>query len=384
MSVRTAFVTGAVLSAVVFVCGDTASFAQDLPDPQEEVLREAKVGVSPKRLLEYLRKNTGKDEDLLQLDRLIRQLGSEDFGRREEASARLAAVGTAALPALRQALNDKDAEIARRAKDCAEQIAADFNLAVPKAVVRLLVRHKPEGAVEALLGYLPFAAEESLEEEIWYALDALATRDGKVHPALARALGDALPARRAVAGCLVGRRGDAEQRTAARKLLADVVPAVRLRAAQGLLAAQDKEAVPALVELMSGASIELAWQAEELLRWVAGEKAPQVMLGAGAAEARRESHKAWQEWWRRHGPALDLAAVMKEPLRPGLVLLLHKGDDKTPGRVWLIGCDGTTRWELTGLSRPVQAQLLVGGRLLLAETVGDTPLPPAKEDEVRH
>ena len=38
--------------------------------------------------------------------------------------------------------------------------------------VRLLVRLQPDGAVAALLRYLPYVADEELEEEVWFGLDA--------------------------------------------------------------------------------------------------------------------------------------------------------------------------------------------------------------------
>ena len=48
-----------------------------------------------------------------EIQRLIRQLGSESFPEREAASQELAAVGEPALQALRAALQDTDAEIRR-------------------------------------------------------------------------------------------------------------------------------------------------------------------------------------------------------------------------------------------------------------------------------
>jgi hypothetical protein len=48
--------------------------------------------------------------------RLIRQLGDDEFAKRQEASKALEATGEPALPALRKALKDDDAEIRRRAE----------------------------------------------------------------------------------------------------------------------------------------------------------------------------------------------------------------------------------------------------------------------------
>jgi WD40 repeat protein len=56
------------------------------------------------------------------IDRLIKQLGSEDFNAREAASKALRAIGEPALPALRKAGESNDAEVRRRARDLADAI----------------------------------------------------------------------------------------------------------------------------------------------------------------------------------------------------------------------------------------------------------------------
>lgn len=51
----------------------------------------------------------------LEVLRLIRQLGSDDFDERESATARLKEIGASALPALQQARSSNDAEVRQRA-----------------------------------------------------------------------------------------------------------------------------------------------------------------------------------------------------------------------------------------------------------------------------
>jgi HEAT repeat protein len=41
--------------------------------------------------------------------------------------------------------------------------------------------------------------------------------------------------------------------------------------------------------------------------------------------------------------------------------------EEATGRVWLLGCDGVPRWQLRKLSYPVDARLMAGGRVLVAE-----------------
>ncbi len=58
------------------------------------------------------------------VEKLIAQLGSPDFKKREAASAELAKLDEKALPALRKAAKHSDAEVASRAKQAIEAIGA--------------------------------------------------------------------------------------------------------------------------------------------------------------------------------------------------------------------------------------------------------------------
>jgi HEAT repeat protein len=193
-------------------------------------------------------------------------------------------LGLIALTSLRQARKDENKEVVRRATECTKRIEKDSEVNLPLAVVRLLARRKPAELLETFLRFLPFTIDEKIEEEIYYALEAEATKVGKVHGALVKALKDELPARRAVAGCLLGRLGDEKQRKAVRNLLSDREPMVRLRSAQGLLAGKDKEAIPTLIGLLNGATVAVSWQAEELLHYVAGDETPTATIGSPRAQ----------------------------------------------------------------------------------------------------
>ncbi len=126
---------------------------------------------------------------------------------------------------------------------------------------------------------------------------------------------------------------------------------VRLRAAQGLLAAKDKASIPALIALLGDSPDELAWQAEELLRYAAGPRSPNFFVGRGDAKQRKSCHDAWIRWWSEKGPFLDLGDAERHHRRPGLVLVRGTSvPPDTEGYVdyyfWLTGCDGTVRWRM--------------------------------------
>src|SRR5204862_144774 len=130
---------------------------------------------------------------------------------------------------------------------------------------------------------------------------------------------DELPARRALAGCIVGRLGSREQREEVQRLLRDSETLVRLRAAQGLLAGEEMAGVSALIGVLDHRPVSLAWQAEELLHWVAGETAPKETVGAGATGA--ACRAAWERWWRERGVGLDVFRAYQSNRRPGLLFV---------------------------------------------------------------
>jgi HEAT repeat protein len=254
---RLLFVHGATCALALFLAPASRGADKTL-DPDEQLLKEAKIGTDNASLLAYLRAHSDKDDDLLHPERLIEQLGSAKFNDRELAGKKLLALELSALPALRAACKNQDLEIAKRAKACVKQIEKETRRSLALSAVKTIVKREALGSLEVLLRYLPFAVDEAVEKEIYYGLESLAIRDNKLDTALIKALADPLPARRAVAGCLVARLGNAEQRRAAVKLLRDKDAIVRLRAAQGLLAANEKAGIPALIELLEQPSVNMA------------------------------------------------------------------------------------------------------------------------------
>ena len=64
----------------------------------------------------------GRADDEKATRRLIDQLGSPRYRDREQAGRQLAALGTPALPGLREATRSPDAEVCRRAQQLVERI----------------------------------------------------------------------------------------------------------------------------------------------------------------------------------------------------------------------------------------------------------------------
>jgi HEAT repeat protein len=347
---------------------DAAVAAED-----EAVLDHAKMGSDAAALVEFFRKRTLRQADLQVIDALIKQLGSDRFREREQASRKLVEFGPGALDRLRLAARSSDQEVARRAELCVEMVTQYPGAALPTAALHLLGRRPAEEAVRVVLDYLPFADDARVEEEAVATLSILSVRSPGIDSALLDALKDAQPVRRAAAALVLGQVGAKDDCAAVRTALKDADARVRLRAAQGLLAARDKAALEPLIGLLAEGTAEQANQAEVLLQEAAGSAAPALTISDGSAEARRKTHDAWLTWWRERGSKEELAGPGAVVRQLGLTLVAELiGNNAGGNRVAEIALDGKNSWELTNLQGPIDAHMLPGGRVLIAEHNGQS------------
>jgi hypothetical protein len=333
----------------------------------EQMLREAGFATDGPGLLEFFRKRTLMPDARRRIESLLRQLGDNSFKVRSRASAELVAEGVIAIPFLRQAMRDKDLEVVYRAEECIRLIEEkEPRFGLPAAAARLLAVRKPAGALEVLLEYAPYAEDEVIGEEVLGALAALAAQDGKPDKTLIAALGDRQPQRRAVAVEALCRAGLAARSPEVRRLLKDSDSQVRLRAALALAAARERDALPVLIDLLAQLPQTGAWQAEDLLLRLAGEQAPLIDLGHDDA-AHRQCREAWLVWWREHGAQADLTRLdaTSRPFGYTLLVLLDEG------KVLELDHEDKPRLEISGLKLPLDAQMLPGDRVLIAEHAGD-------------
>jgi HEAT repeat protein len=312
-------------------------------------------------LLAMIRKRTLTPENEKKIAVLIKKLGDNVFDNRERAQTEVVSLGRIALPLLREAIHSKDLEIARRADECIQLIEKNPASGVPAAAFRLLAVRKPEGAAEALLAYMPHIENEAQAEEVQSALTGLALRDSKPEPVLLAALEDKQALRRAFAGEALARGAGLEVRPAVRKLFRDADSMVRLRAGLALVSAHDREAVPLLIDLLPDLSAAEAMQAHEILFMLAGDKTPELQ-GDADAEARKKNRDAWAAWWKQDGDKVDLAKLDSKERLLGYTLIVDH-----LGRVLELGPDNKQRWVITGLANPIDAVVVPGNRVLIAE-----------------
>jgi hypothetical protein len=335
------------------------------PDPElvyaERVLKDASIAGDAPALLAFFRARTLTPAKQQQLTAAIAKLGDDRFDVREQGSNDLVAAGPLALPLLRTALKSRDLEVAGRARRCIEDIENVPETTLVPAAARLLAEKRTDEATAVLLGCLPWVEDEMSQEAVFQALARTALKNGSADPAVLAAAKDKEAVRR-MAAAFVLSRGDAETRRLATPLLTDTNAHVRFQAAAGLIRAADKEAIPPLLGLLTDAPVSLAWQTEDLLYQLAGDKVPAVSLDRGTEANRRECHEAWKTWWKDNDDKIDLKKINWNEPPSQLTLVVE-----LMGHIWECGRDGKPRWEINLSSMTPDARVLRGGRVLVAE-----------------
>jgi len=220
-----------------------------------------------------------------------------------------------------------------------------------------------------MLACLPWVEDEAVREALHGALAVTGLRDGKVSQSIIAASNDKEAVRRAAAAHVLGRAGP-EQRKHALRLLADADVEVRFYAALSLLRSGEATAVPTLMGHLTDAPLPLAWRAEDMLCRIAGEKMPTVNPGNWDEPSRRKCRDEWEAWWRENQSKVNLGLVNSEDAYLGLNVIAEldgAARGAGNGRIWECGPDGKPRWEITNVARSIDAQVLPGSRVLVAE-----------------
>jgi hypothetical protein len=319
-------------------------------------------------LVEEFRQRTVTDAEREKAEAIIRRLDADKAEEREKAEADLLAMGNNAVPSLRKALHGtgpKNSESVRRCLSLLERTAA---APLPTAAARLLGLRRPAGAAAVLLAYLPCTEDDAMTGEVRDALTRVAIHEGKLDPALLRALDDKLAIRRLTAAEAICQAGTAEDRAAVRKLLNDADPNVKLRAGLALGGARDKEAIASLIGLLDQLSVEQAAEAEDFLRQLAGDAGPKPAAGDDA-ETRRKYKEEWLAWWKENSGKVELARAEPTHRLLGYTLLVEAWSPwgRGGGRILEVDAAGKKRWEIGNLMYPTDASVIGNDRVLIAE-----------------
>src|SRR4051794_15223828 len=105
-------------AVLLLLAGPVAAADTDAAAQDEQALRAAAAGTGGPPLLEFFRKGAGSEATRARPRERVKQLGDDSCDVREQGSEELVTPGRVALPALCEALKNRDAEVCRRAADC--------------------------------------------------------------------------------------------------------------------------------------------------------------------------------------------------------------------------------------------------------------------------
>ncbi|HTU18494.1 MAG TPA: HEAT repeat domain-containing protein [Gemmataceae bacterium] len=315
-----------------------------------------------KQLLEAFQNRTLRDEERTRALELIGKLGDASQEVRAKASEAIIEMGSRTSSLLRQTIERGDPCLIGPAKQCLQSLEGDTAKPMPEAAPRLLALRRPQGTIEALLAYVPFAESDTLALQLTELLASAGCTDGKPDPALVRALEDKVSARRAAAAVALCKGGCDEEMPAVRKLLGDPDGTVRLRTALALAQYGDKEAVPVLIALLADLPVDQVWEAEDALTTLAGDKAPSERV-SGDKASRTASVNAWKAWWGKEEKNVDLARLTNAERGNGTLLAV----DMQAGRILEISRGGRIRWQLQGPQWPWDAVVCRNGNVFITQ-----------------
>jgi hypothetical protein len=140
----------------------------DTTADDQKALKDVGVSSDGPSLLEYFKKRTFADADPKQVEKLIKDMGDDDFETREAAFGQLTKLGSSALGRLKLVVQEKgqDTEVLRRAQELVQRIEEKAQPSVQAATARLIAKTKPAGAADVILAYLPFAADHNVTVEL--------------------------------------------------------------------------------------------------------------------------------------------------------------------------------------------------------------------------
>src|SRR5262249_26867886 len=142
----------------------------------------------------------------------------------------------------------------------------------------------------------------------------------------------------------------------------------------GLRPAGNKDILPVMVALRGGLSPNQLWPIEEALLRLAGEKAPAVSLGNDAI-GRKTCHDTWSKWLAENRKTIDMTKLVQDNAILGYTLMVVQNNVIAPGRgltgeIFELDVKKNVRWKFDLPTYPVDAQIIGGNRVLVAEYQG--------------
>ncbi len=327
-------------------------------------------------LIKYFRGRTLSDQDRIALEKVIDQLGDENFEKRLSATRELEKFGPGVMGILRRtSQTNPDPEIAFRASEALKNMEKTPQGIVASAAARALAKLKAPEAASTLIAFIPMSDTKLVEMDIRKALESLAIRENKIDPALIKALSDQSPMRRcATVGALLrGTIGQPALSKEAVQAVSAIIPGesdleTKFEATYTLATQlKDKDSISFLIDLLPQAPRGRLWQIEDFLMQLAGPKAPNPKMGPGKPELEK-ARDDWKKWYTSAQATLDLKKFTYQPKTTGHLLLLSADQvGYSNAIIGELGPDMERKWRFGGVYCPADITPLPNGNILVLE-----------------
>ncbi|MHC4974818.1 MAG: outer membrane protein assembly factor BamB family protein [Planctomycetota bacterium] len=320
------------------------------------------VGLRPdtESLGAYLRKLHPDEKTRRLAAALVERLGETTTFRRDEATLRLAALRTAAVPELKRVADSDDPEVRRLARRLLQRTLRSVRTDILRAVLRTVKHQRVPGLVHDLLGVAPLAVDLHVLSDVEGAIKASARPDDVAR--LRAGLSASAPESRATAVLGLAAVLDADALGELYPLLENEVEQVRLAAAWALADRGDRAGLATFGALLDAKTWRVRNRAACALRHISRKTfgySPHV-----DAPQRAEAVVAWRNWLAAHKDKVSWErpiATGRNLLGRTLISIYSKN------RVIEVDRQGRILWETTAVRSPWTVQGLPNGNRLVVE-----------------
>lgn len=347
----------------------TATSAQDAPiaatkppvipsGPDEALLKKYDIEPTTDSLRAGLRSMLPGSESEKRQQKLIGQLGDDNYHVREAATKTLLQLPVVSSGLLAKAAQDADPEVRWRARIVLKS-AGRRTSELLHAALRVIARRRLPGLAPEVLGTIFLCETRSLQEAASKALSVTAWKDDV--PSLREHLDDkSRPVRLAALRALV-----TVEETAAegdlRRLAADRDDAVKFEATLALIKFGRRDAFAKLGALLDSNDLKVRVQAVRVLRAVSRKRF--AFVAYEPADKRRAAVEKWRQWIAGNAQTVPLKLPLRlSNVEIGRTLIC----DYQRNRVVELDSNGKQVWEHPVSTHPWACQGLANGHRLVA------------------
>jgi HEAT repeat protein len=290
--------------AVAVVVGAGAVLADDAGDVDAgflETLRAAGVEPNERAICSWLKDLRPKADHQRLAREYVKQLGAEDWKKREQATRSLLSLPAIPAGLLEEATKSDDPEVAGRAREVLQRRGEGVS-PILRAAFKVIAARGYRSCLQPALDALPLCSRQHVLQSGADALEALA-QPGDIK-AIQKAMGSANADVRVALieplAALVGEKGSSQLAPWMNK----GEPKVRLAAAVAMLNLKNPAGLKGLVDLLDAKQPMVRSQAAGTLRSVTGK-----YFGYGATgdrQARKTAAAKWARWVREKGASAKL------------------------------------------------------------------------------